>query len=312
MSKEPVVYRPRTLQQILLFVILIVWSYASVEVASYLLVTLYSNQALWIIFTSVVLLPLAIPIWIAARWLKQTVSYEEVPWDFHTQELSFKTYSKMMADYASGYTHLISRIDYRLLLLAVLVLITAISLPIPLVGISVLLLFYFPYAFGALALGYGILLSIFFYRASTNEVTNQFVYENPQTFRIALTLLESIPGLNWIGIRFQMGMAGGYYAIHNSRAVGRIRGIEAVARIEITVGGVDPPLTAFGFVSSSESEESKRMMELDAPEDEIVQLIDLVNWCITLYIRDHGSNEILDEVLTDLKIRTANSKSRID
>lgn len=289
-----------------------VWAFACIEVASYLLVTLYSTPTLWLVFASAVLLPLAIPIWIVARWLKQSVSYNEVPWEFHTQELSYEEYSKMMADYARGYSHLVVRLDYRVLLLAILLFITAISLPIPLITVSVVLVFYIPYAFGALSIMYGILLSIFFYRASSNDVTEHFSFENPKNLRNALTLLESTPGLSWIGIRFQMGSASGYYAIQNPRVVGRIMGIEGAARIEIIVGGIDPPMTAFGFVSSLESEESKRMMELDAPDEEVVQLSYLVRWCINLYVRDHGANEVLDEVLANLGLTESNSEQRID
>ncbi|MFW9846011.1 MAG: hypothetical protein ACFFD6_04645, partial [Candidatus Thorarchaeota archaeon] len=61
-----------------------------------------------------------------------------------------------------------------------------------------------------------------------------------------------------------------------------------------------------------ESEESKRMMELDAPDEEVVQLSYLVRWCINLYVRDHGANEVLDEVLANLGLTESNSEQRID
>jgi hypothetical protein len=240
-------------------------------------------------------------LWLIARTMKKRVSFNpETNWDFHSQEIQYDEYAIMMADYRSGYTHMISIRDLRFLIAAIVLLVTAMMLPLVLVAISVSLVIAFPFVFGGLEIGYGLVLTSYFYRSIANEASAHFLFENPSRLKDACKLLEGTPGFTMVGVGFQIGEAGGYYAFRAPAAVGRIAGIEAVAKVEITVADIIPPMTAFGTVSSStEGEASKRMMELQ-PGNESSQLEEIVRWCITTYVEENGSNEILDELMEEL------------
>ncbi|MHA2140514.1 MAG: hypothetical protein ACXADF_02860 [Candidatus Thorarchaeota archaeon] len=302
MTNEPVTYSPLFPYYILLFAIILVWSFAGVEVSSYLLVSLYTNPLLWLAYSFSIMLALTPILWVVSRIMKRRVSFnKDMDWEFHSQELRYDTYASMMADYASGYSHLISRQDKGLLAGALVTMSVAVLMPVVVAAISVNLVFILPFAYGGLELVYGILLSSYFYRRFSNDASTHFGYENPSRLKKAINLLEHTPGFGVIGVRFSMGEAGGYFAIRTPAAVGRIVGIEAVAFIEITVANITPPMTAFGTVSSTLQETSKRMMELQ-PGIEPIQLENMVQWCITTYIEENGSNEILDDLIDELGI----------
>lgn len=286
---------------ILLFAVLIILSFAGVEVSSYLVVILYTDPLLWFAYALSIMLAIAPIFWIIARVMKRRVTFNpDVHWDYHNQELEYNAFANMMADYASGYSHLISRKDQRLLAAALVMMATAVILPALVAAISVNLVFILPFTYGGLELFYGILLTSYFYRSISNEASTHFHYENPRRLKRAYELLEDTLGFAMVGVGFSMGEAGGYYAFRSPAAIGRIAGIEAVAKVEITIGDISPPLTAFGTVSSTaEGDASKRMMELQ-PGNELHQLEGIVRWCITTYVEENGSNEILDDLMEEL------------
>jgi len=298
-----VTYSPLLPYYILLFAVLLVWSFAGVEISSYILLSLYTDQTLWFVFSHSMLLVMMPILWIIARIMKRRVSFNsDVEWEYHIQELQYDTYTTMISDYASGYSHLISRQDQKLLIAVLILMATAVIFPAVVVAISISLVFILPFTYGGIQLIYGILLTGYFYRSISNAASAHFHYEDPSRLKHALKLLEATPGFAMVGVRFSMGEANGYFAFRSPSAVGRIQGIEAVARVEITVGDITPPLTAFGNVASSrEGEASKRMMELQ-PGNELSQLEGLVRWCIMTYIEGNGSNEILDDLVEELGI----------
>ncbi|MHA2070984.1 MAG: hypothetical protein ACW985_04250 [Candidatus Thorarchaeota archaeon] len=303
MTKEPVSYSSLLPYNILLIAVLLIWVFAGIEVSSYLVVRLYSDPFVWFAYTISIMLAMAPILWAIARIMKHRVSFNpDVEWDYHNQELEYDEFSKMIADYTSGYSHLISRNDHRLLAAALVMMATAVIFPVSLAAVSVSLVFILPFTYGGLELVYGILLTSYFYRSISNEASAHFHYENPARLKGACKLLEDTPGFTMVGVGFSMGESGGYYAIRSPAAIGRIEGIEAVAKVEIAVADISPPLTAFGTVSSAaENDASKRMMELQ-PGDELSQLEGMVRWCITTYIEEHGSNEILDDLMEELGI----------
>ena len=308
MTDEPVTYSSLLPYYILLFAVLIVWSFAGAEASSYLVVSLYSNPLIWIAYSISIMIAMAPILWLIARTMKRRIYLDpDISWEFHTRELRYDEYAAMMADYRSGYSHLISRSDKRLLLASIVVLIMAIMVPIALAAVSVSLVFILPFTYGGLQLVFGILLTTYFYRSISNEASEHFHYENPDRLRSACMLLEDTPGFALVGVVFSIGEAGGYYAFRSPAAIGRITGIEAVAKVEITVGDTSPPMTAFGTISSTvKGESSKRMMELELG-DELNQLEGIVRWCITTYVEENGSNEILDELMEELAIDIVSS-----
>jgi hypothetical protein len=307
-TDEPVTYSSLLPYYILLFAVLIVWSFAGAEASSYLVVSLYSNPLIWIAYSISIMIAMAPILWLIARTMKRRIYLDpDISWEFHTRELRYDEYAAMMADYRSGYSHLISRSDKRLLLASIVVLIMAIMVPIALAAVSVSLVFILPFTYGGLQLVFGILLTTYFYRSISNEASEHFHYENPDRLRAACMLLEDTPGFALVGVVFSIGEAGGYYAFRSPAAIGRITGIEAVAKVEITVGDTSPPMTAFGTISSTvKGESSKRMMELELG-DELNQLEGIVRWCITTYVEENGSNEILDELMEELAIDIVSS-----
>jgi hypothetical protein len=300
-TKEPVTYSSLLPYYILLVAVLLIWVFAGIEVSSFLVVRLYTDQFLWFAYALSVMLAVAPILWAIARIMKRRVSFnQDMKWDYHNQELEYTEFSNMMADYASGYSHLISRKDLRLLAAALIMIAAAMILPVSFAAISVSLVFILPFAYGGLELVYGILLTSYFYRDISNEASAHFHYENPRRLEGACKLLQDTPGFSMVGVGFSMGEAGGYYSFRSPAAIGRITGIEAVAKVEITVGDISPPLTAFGTVSSiAEGDALKRMMELQ-PGDELSQLKGIVRWCITTYVEENGSNEILDDIMDEL------------
>jgi hypothetical protein len=303
LTEEPVTYSSLLPYYILLFAVLIIWSFTGVEASSYLVVSLYSNPLIWIAYSISIMIATVPILWLIARTMKRRIHLNpDISWEYHTQELRYDEYSAMMADYRSGYSHLISMSDQRLLIVPIFVLIMAMLVPVAFAAISVSLVFILPLIYGGLQIVFGILLTTYFYRSVSNEASEHFHYENPNRLKKACMLLEDTPGFAMVGVVFSIGEAGGYYAFRSPAAIGRITGIEAVAKVEVTVADISPPMTAFGTVSSTvDGEASKRMIELDMGY-ELKQLKGVVRWCITTYVKENGSNEILDELMDDLAI----------
>jgi hypothetical protein len=158
---------------ILLVAVLLIWVFAGIEVSSFLVVRLYTDQFLWFAYALSVMLAVAPILWAIARIMKRRVSFnQDMKWDYHNQELEYTEFSNMMADYASGYSHLISRKDLRLLAAALIMIAAAMILPVSFAAISVSLVFILPFAYGGLELVYGILLTSYFYRDISNEATS--------------------------------------------------------------------------------------------------------------------------------------------
>ncbi|MFW9802395.1 MAG: hypothetical protein ACFFFC_07075 [Candidatus Thorarchaeota archaeon] len=308
MTEEPVTYSSLVPYYILLLAVLVIWSFAGVDVSSYLVVGLYSNPLVWVAYSITIMIAMAPILWLIARTMKQRISLNpDVSWIFQSQELQYDEYAAMMADYSSGYSHLISRSDQKLLIASFIILIVAVIGPVALAVVSVSLVFILPFTYGGLQIIYGILLTTYFYRSISNEASAHFHYENPEHLKSACMLLEKTPGFAMVGVVFSIGEAGGYYAFRSPVAIGRIAGIEAVAKVEVSVEDIFPPMTAFGTVSSAlEGEASKRMMELQ-PGDELKQLEGIVRWCISTYVEENGSNEILDELMEELGIKIPSS-----
>ncbi|MHA2021648.1 MAG: hypothetical protein ACW96N_08030, partial [Candidatus Thorarchaeota archaeon] len=244
MTKEPVAYSSLMPYYVLLLAVLVVLSFAGVEVSSYLLVSLYTDPIIWFVYALSIMLAIAPILWIIARVMKRRVNFNsDVQWDYHNQELEYDAYVAMMADYASGYSHLISRKDAKLLVASLVMMATAVILPVSVAAISFNLVFILPFTYGSLELVYGILLTSYFYRSISNEASVHFHYEDPGRLRRAYKLMKDTPGFAMVGVGFSMGEAGGYYAFRSPAAIGRIAGIEAVAKVEVTVGDISPPLT---------------------------------------------------------------------
>ena len=175
MTEAPVTYSSVMPYYILLFAVLIVLSFAGVDVSSYLLVNLYVNPFPWFGYSLSIMLATAPILWIIARVMKRRVTLNpDAQWDYHNQELQYDAYSAMMADYASGYSHLITRNDQKLLFASLTLLITAVILPASLAAFSVSLIFILPFVYGGFELVYGILLTTYFYRSISNDASVHF------------------------------------------------------------------------------------------------------------------------------------------
>ncbi|UCH03635.1 MAG: hypothetical protein JSW05_08525, partial [Candidatus Thorarchaeota archaeon] len=120
MSETVVTYNPMLPLYILLFALLVAWTFLAVEVAQYSIVTAITTPSAWISSSLIVLLSLTPFVLLMAVWIKSRVMYITPDWDFQAREIVYDEFDRMMKDYVKGYSHIISRIDPIMLFIVAL------------------------------------------------------------------------------------------------------------------------------------------------------------------------------------------------
>ncbi|MFQ5833626.1 MAG: hypothetical protein ACE5H4_13040 [Candidatus Thorarchaeota archaeon] len=300
MSEAVINHKPFLPLYILLFILLVAWSFVGIEVAQYAIVMAVTLPIVWVSSSTVVLLFLAVPVWFIATWIKRRISYAEPDWDFQVREISYREFEAMMKEYIREYSPIVARMDWLPLFVAVLAFAISVLFPLLVLSSFPLLALYIPYLFGGLVLVYGLALSVFVHRATKNEASEQFPLHPMGAIRIARQVLSSVTGVSWSGVRLSIGEAGGYYTIHSPSAVARVEEIEGSARIEIMFDEFGLPSSGSAVVALQDgSEKMSKKTSLTAPLDN-EQFLDLVRWSVTTYIEDRGPSEFLDQLMEEL------------
>ncbi|MFQ5884822.1 MAG: hypothetical protein ACE5IO_06955 [Thermoplasmata archaeon] len=300
MSEAVITYKPLLPLYILLFILLVVWSFVGIEVAQYAIVMAVTLPFAWVSSASIVLLTLAIPVWVMATWIKRRISYAEPDWDFQVREISYREFEAMMKEYIREYSLIVARMDWLPLIVAVFACAGSVLFPLLVLSLFPLLALYIPYLFGGLTLVYGLALSVFLHRATRNEASEDFPLHPMGALRIARQVLSSVTGVSWSGVRLSIGEAGGYYTIRSPSVVARVEEIEGSARIEIVFDELGLPSSASAVVALQDgSEKMSEKTSLTAPLDG-EQFLDLVRWSVATYIEDRGPSEFLEELVKEL------------
>jgi hypothetical protein len=292
---------------ILLFALLIAWTFLGVEVAQYTIVTAITIPSVWISSSSIVLLSLTPFILVIAVWIKRRVTFNAPEWDFQVREIVYAEFDSMTKDYVKGYSHIIARIDLFMLLIVVFSFILSCGLPLLILSFSILLAAYVPYLFGALVLVYGLALALFLHRLVKNEASEDFPLHSKSPIRDAIQTLSATPGVSWAGVKLSIGEAGGYYTIRSPTPMARIEAIEGSAKIEMKIDDLGRSSVAAATVTGrDQSEDKSNEIRLD-PTTAIDQLTSLVNWSVTTYVEEHGSNELVEELIEELELEKQGS-----
>jgi len=288
---------------ILLFALLVAWTFLGVEVAQYSVVTAITTPSVWISSSLMVLLSLTPFVIVLAVWIKRRVTFNAPDWDFQVREIVYGEYDSMMKDYVKGYSHIVARIDPIMLLMVASSFILSSALPLLILSLSILLAVYVPYLFGALVLVYGLTLAVFLHRVARNEASDDFPLHSKSPIRAAIQTLSVVPGVSWAGVRLSIGEAGGYYTIRSPTPVARLEAIEGSVQIEMKIDDLGrPSIGAATVAGGDQSEDKTKEIPLD-PTTVIDQLASLVKWSVTTYVDEHGSNEVLEELIEELGIQ---------
>lgn len=300
MSDTVVTYKPMLPLYILLFALLVAWTFLAVEVAQYSIVTAITTPTVWISSSITVLLSLTPFVLAIAAWIKSRVTYDAPDWDFQIREIAYDEFDHMMKDYAKGYAHIVSRMDPILLLVVILSFLLSCGLPLLILSLSILLAAHVPYLFGALVLVYGLALAVFIHRIGRNGASDDFPLHSKSPIRAAIQTLSATPGVSWAGVRLSIGEAGGYYTIRNPTPVARIEAIEGSVQIEMKVDSLGRlSIGAATVVGGDQSEDKSKEIHLD-PTTAVEQLANLVKWSVATYVEEHGSNEFVEELMEEL------------
>jgi hypothetical protein len=300
-------YKPTLPLYILLFALLVAWTFLGVEVAQYSIVSAIMAPTVWISSSFIVLLSLTPFVFVMAVWIKRRVAYDEPDWDFQVREIIYGEFDKMIKDYVKGYSHVVARVDPIMLFIAVLAFILSSALPLLTLSLSVLLAPYVPYLFGALVLVYGLTLTVFLHRVAKNEASDDFPLHSTSPIRDAIQILSRLPGVSWTGVRLSIGEAGGYYTVRGPTPMARLEAIEGSVKIEMKLDDLGLPSAGSATVAGgNQNEDKNKVVRLD-PTGIIDQLTNLVRWSVTTYVDEHGSNEFVEELMDDLGIQPASS-----
>ncbi|MFX0045195.1 MAG: hypothetical protein ACFE8Z_05065 [Candidatus Hermodarchaeota archaeon] len=303
MSENVVTYKPMLPLYILLFALLVAWTFLAVEVAQYSIVTAITTPSVWISSSVIVLLSLTPFALVIALWIKSRVTYNPPDWNFQVREIVYDEFDSMMNDYVKGYSHIISRIDPIMLLIVALSFVLSCGVPLLILSLSILLAAYVPFLFGALVLVYGLALAVFSHRLARNSASVDFPLHSKSPIRAAIQTLSATPGISWAGVRLSIGEAGGYYTIRSPTPVARIEAIEGSVQIEMKIDNLgQSSIVAATVVGGDQSEDKSKEIRLD-PTTAVDQLASLVKWSVTTYLDEHGSNEFVEELIEDLGIK---------
>ena len=108
-------------------------------------------------------------------------------------------------------------------------------------------------------------------------------------------------GISWSGIRMTIGRSDGYFLIRETKAIGRIEGIESVGSIECDKNEMNH-YSAVSIMQLGPDSTITLSLDTDYPTIEDLDLDDLVKRTLIRYIDLKGVNELLEDIIQDLGI----------
>jgi len=299
MVESPITTKSALPYQIAIFILINLMGFICYDMAQYQMVTLYENPLSWIGMATL-LLSSMLPVLGLCSWkLKDHAKLQNPKWEFKIREVSLQEFRVMITNYNKSYKHLISSIDYILILLASICYIAILALPFYLMSTNLLIISFTPAILSLISIIFGFLFSYFIFKLLPNSVPPEFPTYQPRKFRKAISFLIGLPGIFWVGVKLTIGEADGYYTLRNPIPIARIEGIEGAARIECEI---DSSGNITRIIPSFESEEITPSKQLDALCEPItpVTTAKLIRLMIQEYLRHRGGEEILDDVLDDI------------
>ncbi|RDE11507.1 MAG: hypothetical protein C4K47_09745 [Candidatus Thorarchaeota archaeon] len=299
-SKEVVVYRSLLPYYALVLVVLLIWIVAGEELSQSVLLTAWSDPGGWFVLAAAVMATMLAPLILTSWRMKLQVSVSPIEWHLEEREIEYGEFEHLAGDYTRAYSHLQSRFDIPLVLMAAAVAAIALLLPLIIVEQFQQASGWAPHVFAMLLMVLGLTVLRVAYMALPNDATPSFPLIKARPLRAAVDLLRDTVGISWAGIRLSIGESAGYFTLRSPGAVGRIEGIENSAWVEVQADKLGVPFEAVAKVKLDSEE-----MKLVAPQAENGtsihnQLDELVRSCIAEYVKAKGSDEILDEVMAEL------------
>ena len=299
MSEGPVRIGSFLFYQILVFLIIFVWSVMGFEVAQFQLPTVYEHQLNWVVWATFTLVSI-IPALTAVTWrMKTRVEFTEPDWDFREREVTFTEYEQMLKQYTSEYRNFLAVIDYWFLSMAIILSVLSIIMPILLLRTTIFWIAATPAIFGFFILMYGLVLSSFLFKFIPNEATPYFPIVSANVFHGPIRTMIAIPGISWAGVSLTLGESSGLYTIRNPSPVARIEGIESAARIQCVL---DKSSSISKVISTLylDDPDSPRVFDELSGEISARQITELVQRTLLSYQEAKGADEVLDEVLEEI------------
>jgi hypothetical protein len=285
--------------QIAVFLVVFIWVFIGFEAAQFQLLPSYETPLTWVAWSTFVLLSIT-PAITAIIWrMKSQIEYIEPKWDFKTREVSLSEYDTMMTQYRSEYRHLLSIIDYNLILLASIIFLLAIVTPLFLLRTTFLLIAATPVVFGFMVLLFGLIYSSIIFKLIPNDATPYFPIVPPKALLPTVRIMQRTIGVSWTGVELRIGEGAGFYTLRDVSPVSKIEGIESVA----TIRGF---MTDSGHTQKIESlltlDESATPKLIGALTENISpkKTTELVQRTLLTYIEAKGADEILEEVLEEV------------
>ncbi len=297
MSEEPLEYQSLLPYYLVLFVGTLLIALTGTGTADTVLLQVHASLVGWTITCALFVGVLAVFAAVVAWRMKQQAHLRDTHWEPHSREVGLGEFSSMVQQYAGQYAHLVSRLDPMLLLLCILMTALVVSVP-PLMTMDLSLLPYASHTFGLLLIPLAILYSMFVFRLAPSEASRHFRWISPRGVRPMVELLASVPGVAWAGVEVELAESMGYYQIRQVRAVGRIEGIEGVARVM-----VDPaaPDVATAVLTVSEgTQHSRQVAGAGGRPPTVDALRGLIVWALQEYMEEKGRDMLLEEVLAEV------------
>ncbi|MHA2151830.1 MAG: hypothetical protein ACXAAQ_07595 [Candidatus Thorarchaeota archaeon] len=301
MAEAPLVRSSTIYLQGLIFIILIAWSFMGFEIAQYRLLTLYESPFEWIFWATLLFISM-LPVLSAITWrMKTNISYNEPTWDLREREITMTEYRDMMKQYRGAYQHVLSTIDYPMILVAAVLFVGAILFPFVTMSTSIYLIAATPIIFGLFVLPFGIVFANVVFKFIPNKATQVFSISYPKSLSRIVRLMRQAPGISWTGVHVTLGEASGYFTVSDPTPVARIEDIESVAKLECLLG------ESSGLINV------RSLLQLDSEEPTLIAdeslnqltptvIAQMVKKTLLAYIEAKGESELLEEVLEEVEI----------
>jgi hypothetical protein len=271
------------------------------EIAQYRLLTLYESPFEWIFWATLLFISM-LPVLSAISWrMKTNISYNEPTWDLREREITMTEYRDMMKQYRGAYQHVLSTIDYPMILVAAVLFVGAILFPFVTMSTSIYLIAATPIIFGLLVLPFGIVFANVVFKFIPNKATQVFSISYPKSLSRIVRLMRQAPGISWTGAHVTLGEASGYFTVSDPTPVARIEDIESVAKLECLLG------ESSGLINV------RSLLQLDSEEPTLIAdeslnqltptvIAQMVKKTLLAYIEAKGESELLEEVLEEVEI----------
>jgi hypothetical protein len=228
-----------------------------------------------------------LPVLSAISWrMKTNISYNEPTWDLREREITMTEYRDMMKQYRGAYQHVLSTIDYPMILVAAVLFVGAILFPFVTMSTSIYLIAATPIIFGLFVLPFGIVFANVVFKFIPNKATQVFSISYPKSLSRIVRLMRQAPGISWTGVHVTLGEASGYFTVTKLECLlGESSGLISVRSL-LQVDSEEPTLIA---------EESLNQLTPTV-------IAQMVKKTLLAYIEAKGESELLEEVLEEVEI----------